>query len=79
MATAPKWMLDVADSMVPDISGRKKAAAEAAAEKAQKDQAAKEAAAAAEREKAKKKVDSIQFKKGGRVTGYRGYGKAKKV
>jgi hypothetical protein len=50
-----------------------------AADKAAEAQAAKEAAEEAERKKAQKKVGEITFKSGGRVTGFKGYGKAKKV
>lgn len=76
---APEWMKDVADSFVPDISGRKKAAAQAAKDKADAAEARRQAAADAAQAAAKKQVADIQFKAGGRVTGFKGYGKARKV
>lgn len=76
---APKWMQDVADTFVSDLSGRKQAAAEAAKAKAEAEAAKKQAAEDAEKATAKKQVTDIKFKAGGRVTGYRGYGTARKV
>jgi membrane protein involved in colicin uptake len=64
---APTWMQNVADSLVPDLSGRKKAAAQAAQDKADADKAAADAKAAADKAAAQKKVDSISFKSGGAV------------
>jgi len=66
-------------SLLPDsasVKADKKMAAEAAAEAARK---RAEASEAAERAKAKAFLDSRGFKKGGRVTGFKGYGAAKKV
>jgi membrane protein involved in colicin uptake len=70
-------MKDVADYIVPDLSGRKKAAAEKAAadKKAAEDAAA--AAAEAERAKAAAKVNSITFKKGGKIDGIAQRGKTR--
>jgi len=76
MAT-PEWMKDVADTLVPDISGRKKAAAEAAKVKADSEKA-KDEAAKAEAKKSKEDFDkSFKFKKGGVIDGCAQRGKTR--